>query len=219
MKRLAQLASVVAFSAFAAPAQAQLATFDDLAQCQQSQTDNAVFAVPGGYSGFNWSNFFVGHGATTAARVSGPGYASGTVTNPCMALNGFGQPAEITAANPFIFNGGFFTAAFQDGLFLSVVGYSGATQLFSTSLTLNTSGPQLMDVTWEGVDRIRFESGSGSPGSQFVFDNFRFNNTPDPAIPSVPEPGTLILLATGLCAGLAVRKRRRPLAPSSRTTA
>jgi hypothetical protein len=221
MNRLAPFAAAAAFAAFAMPANAQLATFDDLALCQQSEANNQVYLVPNGYAGFNWSNFYVGHGATTATRVNGPGYANGTVTDPCMALNGFGEPAEITSGNPFIFNGGFFTAAFQNGLFLSVEGFSGATLLFATSLTLNTAGPQLMDVTWAGVDRVRFQSGSGSPGSQFVFDNFRFNNTPDPSIPptTVPEPGALLLLATGL-AGLAVGWRRRGASePSSGTEA
>jgi hypothetical protein len=193
----------------ASPALGQLATFDDLAQCTTAYETNSVVAVPNGYAGFDWSNFYVGHGAQTAVRVEGPGYATGTVTDPCMALNGFGYPAEVTSATPFIFNGGFFTAAFLDGLFLSVMGFSGATQLFATTMTLSTAGPQLMDVVWEGVDRVRFESGTGSPGSQFVFDNFRFNNTPDPAIPAVPEPVSLLLLGTGLVGVAAVRRKRR----------
>src|SRR3712207_6982383 len=47
------------------------------------------------------------------------------VTQPCISLNGFGAPSDVSAATPFIFNGGFFTAAFTNGLSLSIQGFAG----------------------------------------------------------------------------------------------
>ena len=74
-----------------------------------------------------------------------------------------------------------------------------STQLCMAMLTLNANGPQMLNVNWAGVRSITFAAGDNAPGSQFVFDNFRFNNTPDPMVRSViPEWATIVLMGTGL---------------------
>lgn len=205
LTRAIRLAAVATFMT-GTVAQAQLATFDDLPGCIPSNTGGTL--IGNGYSGFNWNNFYVADGPNTATAQGGPGYANGTITQRCIALNGFGNPSELTANSDFTFNGGFFTAAFSNSLSVLITGFdAGNTQLFSQTLLLDTTGPQLLNVNWAGLRRVRFESGNNQPGSQFVFDNFRFNNTPDPSIP-VPEPGALLLLGSGLVGLVAVRRRR-----------
>jgi hypothetical protein len=188
----------------AAPAHAQLATFDDLPGCTPSNTGGSPIA--NGYAGFNWDNFYVADGPNTATAQGGPGYANGTVTQRCIALNGFGASSMISAS-PFTFNGGYFTAAFNNGLVVNITGRNGATVLFSQMLTLSTAAPQLLNVAWDNLTSVTFASGDGLPGSQFVFDNFRFNNTADPTI--TPEPASMTLLATGLFGIAAVARRRK----------
>lgn len=204
------MAATIAIVAVSLPARAQLATFDDLAACTPDNTTG--LPIDPGYAGFTWSNFYVVDGPNAAVAFGGPGYANGTISPRCVALNGFGASAMLSASS-FTFNGGYFTAAFADGLTLSITGYSGSTALYAQTLTLSTTTPQLFNVAWDNLTSVSFASGDGAPGSQFVFDNFRFNNTPDPTI--TPEPASLVLLATGLLGIGGVARRRKTMLPDA----
>ena len=213
------ISRAVALVALALPsvASAQLATFDDNPTSNGAYTcnsDGGGTLIRNGYAGFNWSNFYVVGGVQATTNTGGVGYTNGMVTTPCVALNGFGATSTLSAASNFIFNGGFFTAAFNNALSVRIRAFDAASvEIFTTLLNLNTTSRQLLNVSWAGVRSVTFASGDGAPGSQFVFDNFRFNNTPDPNVPPtpgvVPEPSTYALMATGLLGLVAMGRRRK----------
>ena len=81
--------------------------------------------------------------------------------------------------------------------------------MYSTVLTVSTSGPTLEILDWSGIDEADFTSYGGVDhgfgngfGNQFVIDNLTING-------SVPEPAAWVLALTGLgLAGAALRRRR-----------
>ncbi len=201
MRNKFAIAAIVAMVTATSQAGAQLATFDDLLGC--TPNNDYGIRIDNGYLGFQWTNFWVVNGAAAAAYSGGPGYGNGTVSPECVAINGFGQPAAISSATSFTFNGGFFTAAYDNGLSVKITAFDGLIEKYSSTFQLSTTTPYLFDVDWVGIDSIEFQTGLGS---QFAFDNFRFNNSVDPSI--VPEPSTLALLASGFVVLGLVRRRR-----------
>ena len=215
MRSLARAFAVLTL-ALPSVASAQLATFDDNPTASASYdctNDRGGTVIRNGYAGFNWSNFAVVGGNAATTDVGGAGYQNGIVTAPCVAF-GFDGFAALSSDTDFIFNGGFFTAALRDNQLVRIRAFNSSDgEVFTTLLNLNTSAPQLLDVVWGGVRRVTFDAGNNEPGSQFVFDNFRFNNTADPNVPGiVPEPSTYALMATGLIGLIAVARRRNTTA-------
>ena len=187
-----------------AAANAQLVTFDDY-MCPQDP-DYRFITDP--YMGFNWDAFGVLN--TSIYSLNPSGYQNGVVSGVCVGYN-IGASIATIAASPFTFNSGYFTAAWNDGLNLEVTGYLGATQLYQSTHTLNTSGSLFLSFGWAGIDRVTFQSWGGTDnpelpgaGQHFAVDNMAFNN--------VPEPASMVLLLTGLGAVVGVGMRRRKTA-------
>ncbi|ODT64392.1 MAG: hypothetical protein ABS77_00670 [Phenylobacterium sp. SCN 69-14] len=189
-------------AAFAAgSACADVITFDD--------RGHAVQAL-GHYEGFDWSNI-----STVGPKKVGlgnTGYGKGVVSPKNVAFNDYGlkQSSVSVATGTFTFESAYFTAAWIDGLKLTIVGLADGVQKYKQTLTLNTKGPQLFQADWAGVDKLTFETyinDCTDKGRQFVMDNFKF-------VSGVPEPSTWALMIAGFGGvGVMIRAdRRRSLA-------
>jgi len=202
MKKVFGLLTVVVLLGTTLPAGAAVVTFDDL---EGSHTH-----IPAGYGGFDWSdNFYYLDGS--GSSYTGTGYDIGAVSSPRVAFSAYESAVAVTAADPFDFNGAYFTGAWNDGLSIDISGWLDGSLLHSTTVTVNTTAPTWVGLNWTGVDELRFDSYGGTPnpdiagkgsGTHFVMDNFTYNGTP-----SVPVPGAVLLGSLG--AGLVSWLRRR----------
>jgi hypothetical protein len=165
--------------------------------------------IPDGYGGLDWANFGVMRGDCNP----GSGFDTGTVSGDYVAFNAWAKPASITSSGIFDFDGAYLTAAWRDGLNITVAGYENDSLLYSTTVVVDTTGPMWFDADdkYNGINRLEFDSFGGtdvflnSSGEHFAMDDFEFTRS-DPI--SNPSPGALLLGSIG--AGLVgwLRKRR-----------
>ncbi|MCC5617149.1 PEP-CTERM sorting domain-containing protein [Nostoc sp. CHAB 5836] len=203
----AAIAATVILLGIGAVAQATVLTFDDLAPV--SNFDQ----IPNGYGGFNWDNFSYTNGSSPGD--TGTGYGNGRVSGDYVAFNAFGDPA-LVSDSIFDFNSAYLTAAWNDGLSVTVEGLKSGATLYSKTVVVDTTQPTLVNFDYFGVDQLRFRSfggvqpdylvETGSRGTQFALDNFTFNEKAT----SVPEPTLLpaLLSIATLSAGSALRRKQ-----------
>ncbi len=154
--------------------------------------------IPNGYFGFNWNTMY----SVDGLQYPGSGYDHGAVSGVRTAFNGYVGPTPpmSVTGNPFNFDGAYFTAAWSNGLSVTVEGYRSGTLKYTSTFTVDTAGPTFEPLNYVDIDALRFRS-IGSQGDQFAMDNFTFS--------PVPEPHALILFVNGLVA-IAWRRTRRP---------
>lgn len=198
-------AGVVALAA-AAPlqARAQLLTFDDVAIDASGYRGN----LPSPYHGFTFASEGSDLGvilSTASIIAPGTGYQFGVVSPSNVFYSLFG--ARITSATPFTFDDGYFASAFRSGATVTASGWLGGVQQFSTSFTVDMTGPTFRSFGWSNIDQVRIliSGGTGQGTSYLVADNLRFNGATTSV---VPEPTTVTLMGLGLT-GMAVVARRR----------
>lgn len=182
----------------AAQGNATVITFDDL---------------PGGinvgshYAGLSWTNLY-----TQQGNISPGGYANAVVSGQNATFNA-GANDAVVSSSLFDFNGVYLTAAWNDGLNITVTGSQNGQDLYSQTVVVDTSGPTWFSFNFFGIDTLRFDSfggianavfASSGAGEHFSMDNFTYNEV----VQSVPESSSLALLALGLLGLLGARRAK-----------
>ena len=164
----------------------------------------------GSLGGFSSSNLYTLNSSQSAAHLAS-GYKAGTVSGNYVAFNANANPASLSSLSSFLFNGAFFTGAWNDGLSITVNGFLGGLATQSKTFVVDSHAPawQLFDWT---VDSLTFSSfggvdqGYGGSGSHFAMDNFTYNEV----LSAVPEPETYAMFALGLgLMGVFSRRRKQ----------
>ena len=131
----------------ASSASAVVITFDDL-----GSPGTSLLPISNGYAGLSWDNFWY----LDSSFYTSSGYVNGTVSPNNVAFNAFANPATISKSTGFNLVGGYFTGAWNDGLQISAVGTPGVT--YSTSFTVNTTGPTYIAFNWNNITSVSFSS-------------------------------------------------------------
>ena len=168
-------------------ANAAVLNFDDVATDYYQQIDN-------GYHGFDWDNMYI----INKNAHPDSGYDHGTVSLQNTAFNGFGSPSSMFSSQAFDFNGAYFTAAWENGLHINLVGLLNGVEKYSTQLIANTAGPVWYTANFQGIDTLAF---STNENSHFAMDNFTYNEP-------VPEPSSMVLGLMGISSLLGLRKKK-----------
>ncbi|MEH2195934.1 MAG: PEP-CTERM sorting domain-containing protein [Nostoc sp.] len=202
----AAIATVIVLG-IGAVAQATVLTFDDISPLP----DFANPLIPNGYGGFNWDNFYYLNGSYSPTYQ---GYNTGRVSGDYVSFNGQGESSSLVSNSIFDFNSAYLTAAWYDGLLVTVEGLKSGTTLYSKTVAVDTIKPTSVNFDYVGVDELRFTSFVVNPddfigkggGTQFVLDNFTFNEKAT----SVPEPTLLpaLLSIAALSAGSVLRRKQ-----------
>src|SRR5438067_1487916 len=121
-------------------AKADLINFDDF-----PVSGGNLKVIPNGYHGLAWSDFEVLNAKEAFAPPNG--YIKGMVSPNNVAYNGGGLPASLSDGI-FAFNSAYFTAAWRNGLTISIIGKLGGVTVDSTSFDVNTSGPTFKTFNW-----------------------------------------------------------------------
>lgn len=173
------------------PAQASIVNFED------ASSTSTEAQISNGYSGFTWDNFYV---VNKNAHYADFYYANGTVSGDYTGFNGYRNQASVISTAPITFNGAYLTAASDSILNITIQGYSGAKELYTSTIQILNTSPTWFNANWSGVDKIVFTPFGGSQ-NYFAIDNFTYETSP------VPIPGAAYLLVSGLAALVIVRRK------------
>ncbi|MGD0898711.1 MAG: hypothetical protein ABR915_12815 [Thermoguttaceae bacterium] len=184
----------------ATAAQATVLNFDSL--------PGDSVAIPNGYGGLNWSNFYYLNAASYSGNPSG--YLAGMVSPNNVAYNAFGDPASFSSATTLTLNSAYFTGAWNDNLSITAKGYNGANLVDSLIFTVSSTAPTLEVFNWSGIDSVVLSSSGGTPhgypegsGEHFAMDDLTINGGQQ----AVPEPSSVLIWGVA-AVGLAAFARR-----------
>jgi len=189
-------------------------TFDNLASLTSMSTVSP-------YGGLNWTNW-TSYTDSGMSSLNYDGYAKGVVSQPGALFSGgeiSSSGNEITGmfsgagGSTFTLNTAYLGAAYYDGEKLAISGFNGVTPVFSTTVTLITTGAQKFSFEEAGLTSVNMTpvpgTGTDTYGcgtfncTQFTMDNLEIN---DPIPTSAPEPASLYLVSLAAVAWM-LRKR------------
>lgn len=177
--------------------------FDDL-------TTTSAALISNGYRGFDWNNFAVLNTTSEYNSFGTNGYTNGTVSAPNVAANDH-DPASMSSTTPFTFNSAYFTGAWNNGLNITVTGLLNGVTEDTTTFTVDSTAPTLEAFNWANINELDFSSsggtsaGYGGAGEYFAMDNMTLNGP----VPSVPEPGSWLLLESAVLLSACLYRRQR----------
>lgn len=209
--------NTIAISAFLAigtsfPAHADLVTFDDL--------DGSIGTeIPDGYKGLSWERFFTLDPFTPLSfEDEAIEYAEGLISAPNIAYNGFGDDAAISSDTEFSVASLYLTAAFTEGLTVTLQGIDNVGLKFEKTVVLSTSTPLFVELGFNSINELEFEvlRFPGITGTQFVVDNLLIG---DGTLTAVPEPSTYALGSLMLLGGVMYLRRRSKSAAAAKVNA
>jgi hypothetical protein len=145
-----------AATSFSATSRAELITFDDL----PPPAIGCCSLIPDGYGGLQWGSGLAYANGLTVADGS-TGYTKGTVSSTNIAYIG-GNNATFSSSSTFGFESFYLTAAWNDGLNVSVTGKLNGTIVQSANFVVDTSSPSFEILNWSNINEVDFSSSGGT---------------------------------------------------------
>lgn len=187
-------------------------------------TTGAQQLIPNGYGGFTWNS-----GVSTDKWATQPfvqvnqpggqntGYHNGIVSGTTVGYSSAGFLQLTRPGNEaFTLNSLYLASAYWDDRTMRITGTS-ASGSYSTDVELGTAAALYVLLDWANLTSVTFQWLSpndgtqrfaGLTGSQFVFDDLRYNE----ALAPVPLPAAAWLLGSGLLGFAGLGRRRRKTA-------
>ena len=166
-------------------------------------------AIPNGYAGLNWNNFY-DMSLASAPMGSGQALVAGNV-----AYNNAGMAATFSSNNPFSLTSASFLGPQAGDIAVEAVGTLYGKVMDMSTFVLSDGASRQVVFNWSGINEVHFipvsvnaanvPSAAANFPMHFFLDSLTING-PGTNVPS-PEPASLLLLGPGL--GLVLRRLRR----------
>jgi hypothetical protein len=171
-------------------AYATVITFEELYTGREA----VAIPIPDGYMGFSWDALCLTKYVFRGILGAGTGYENGTIGNVSMYNPGAEPVSFSVAIGSFDFRSAYITSAWSASANVTVEGWLGGAKIYSSDITTYNDRAYAFDFGWSNIDTVKFLS-----GNIIVVDN----------ITTVPLPGAIVLLGSGLLPLLGWRRFRK----------